>query len=345
MARAQGLRLRPEAWPEADQAAWARANAAGDLLEPGGRGARWRPATRAMYRDAYGCALAWLKAQGLLDTAPTPALWSREAVAAYAGWQCPRVCPTTVRIQLVGLACALQAMYPAQRWDHLRSIIKALPPARPSPRKRLQQRHSGELIALGERLMRSAEGLPPRQAALAWRDGLIVLWLACRPLRARNLAALELGRSLLRDGSGWRILFAGGETKTHSAIDEPVPEMLLPGLERYLAQYRPILGGPSLPPDQGPLWVASHGEALGRHRLALVVGERTLAAFGVRLGPHAFRRSGATTTAIEMPDQVRIAAAALGHRQFGTTQQHYNLAQSLTAAEAYLDVLHGLRDR
>ena len=49
-----------EAWPEADRLAWARANAAGDLLDDCGAAADWREATRHSAVGAYGRWLAHL---------------------------------------------------------------------------------------------------------------------------------------------------------------------------------------------------------------------------------------------------------------------------------------------
>ena len=67
--------------------------------------------------------------------------------------------------------------------------------------------------------------------AVRYRDGLMIALLAFIPIRRKNLAALEIGRHLVREGDGWFVIIPGEEAKTGTAIEFPVPELL----ESYLA--------------------------------------------------------------------------------------------------------------
>jgi integrase/recombinase XerD len=100
-----------------------------------------------------------------------------------------------------------------------------------------------ELYAQGAAMM--AETV--RSTAQDWRDaqhfrdGLMLCFLASRPLRMRNFSAIEIGRHLCRRGAGFVLRFERSETKTGREIDEPVPAALAPLLVRYLEVYRPLL--------------------------------------------------------------------------------------------------------
>ena len=66
--------------------------------------------------------------------------------------------------------------------------------------------HACDLLRLGETLMAEAsQQSTTRLRAMQFRDGLIIALLAARPLRLRNLAGLELDRTLTRRGEGWWI--------------------------------------------------------------------------------------------------------------------------------------------
>ena len=69
----------------------------------------------------------------------------------------------------------------------------------------------------------------------------------------------------------------------------------------------------------------------------------TAAGLGRRINPHLFRDCVATTIAIEDPAHVGIASQILGHRAQGTTERHYNHAQSLEAARRLQATLLHLR--
>jgi hypothetical protein len=65
--------------------------------------------------------------------------------------------------------------------------------------------------------------------------------LALQPLRLRNLAALEIGGTLVKTGNRWIIAIPPTETKTYEPIEVPWSDVLLDPLEHYLAEIRPVL--------------------------------------------------------------------------------------------------------
>jgi len=57
----------------------------------------------------------------------------------------------------------------------------------------------------------------PEKAARLIRDGMIIALLTACPLRARNFAHLDLGRSIKMENGHWRIILEAHETKNGRA--------------------------------------------------------------------------------------------------------------------------------
>jgi integrase/recombinase XerD len=236
----------------------------------------------------------------------------------------------------------MAVMYPFASWNWLYDIINELPDGLLESRRRKMPKikHSRELLKLGVRLIIEAKIKPfirPHLHHVHVRDGVIIVFLALRPLRLKNLAALRLGVHLRRQASGsWRILVPGSETKNWETIDWVVPEDLARFLESYLAVARPALlarrNGPGAETEDH-LWISEDGLPLSYHNLSLRVRECTKRAFGVSISPHRFRDAAATTATIEFPTNLQTALALLGDRDPHTVQHHYDQANSLVASQ------------
>src|SRR5262249_221304 len=69
------------------------------------------------------------------------------------------------------------------------------------------------------------------QRARLFRNGLMVAFLGCHPIRLKNFAALELGRTLRKVEQNWWIVLPSGETKEKRQDERMVDECLLPWIE------------------------------------------------------------------------------------------------------------------
>ena len=69
----------------------------------------------------------------------------------------------------------------------------------------------------------------------------MVALLAFCPIRLKNFAALEIGRSFVKIQGTWWIVLSAAETKENRADERPINELLTPVIDRYLGQYRPVL--------------------------------------------------------------------------------------------------------
>jgi integrase/recombinase XerD len=179
----------------------------------------------------------------------------------------------------------------------------------------------------------------------------MIALLATRPLRRRNLLAIEIGRHLLQAGEGWRLTFGGEETKTHRPLEVTVPRALQAPLERYLRHWRPLLlaiGRRRHPDGRGRaagerLWATIDGTAVSAGAQQKALARRTRARFGRVVNAHLFRDCAATSIAAEDPDHVRMAAQLLGHASLRTTERHYVAANTRSALRRHHDRIREMR--
>ena len=133
------------------------------------------------------------------------------------------------------------------------------------------------------------------------------------------------------------------QTKQGRPEERPVPDLLTPHLNRYIAHHRPVLCRGRLPVDAGPLWIsAESGVGMPYNGVEKAIRTSTEAALGIAIGPHMFRTSGGTSAAVLAPEQPGLASALLQHVDPRVTEQHYNRATAHGAAEAYADVLRNI---
>jgi integrase len=178
-------------------------------------------------------------------------------------------------------------------------------------------------------------------AALQYRNGLIIAFLAYCPIRAANLAVIAIGGHLVKRGDAWWLTFVAAETKQRRHLEFPFPAGLAPALERYLMLHRPILAarGAHRGSAGAALWISQDGGVLTAGGMAQAIERLTEAALGAPINPHLFRDCAATGIAIDAPEHAHIIAPILGHTTPETSERHYNLARGLDAGRHYHVIL------
>ena len=248
----------------------------GGLLDEAGLAVHWRPATRKSVQDAYGRWLTFLGRNGGLDPGASPAeRLTPDRLRAFIAELQATVAPLTVRNRVRDLAEALRVMAPEADLSYLgraRARLKAR--ARPVRNKRAQMMPSRDLVGLGLDLMRQAErgeaARPLWQAAM-YRDGLMILMLASRPIRRASFAGLRLGQHLVKRGDTYVLLLTEDETKNHRRFEQPLPAALT-SLDRALPRPLPADaagwrdGGRPGHHDRGSPLDLLAGRAAGRDR-------------------------------------------------------------------------------
>ena len=76
--------------------------------------------------------------------------------------------------------------------------------------------------------------------ALLYRDGLVVALLAANPLRRANIAALEIGKTLVKDGTTWSLEIPAEQTKERRLHFAVLPDWSVFCIDRYVHYYRPL---------------------------------------------------------------------------------------------------------
>jgi integrase/recombinase XerD len=336
--------LRLDEWPEPDRLAWKTAMAGGDIFDHRCAGANWSAATRVKNSGGYGRWLGFLKQRGWLAPETLPANRVTAArVQAYFESLRAAVRDHTVICRIAELAAVMRAIAPDRDWSWINrpggtSIRMRLPMAR----RPMSVPSAQTLLALGLRLMQTAEGLSrPTRRIVQYRDGLLFALLAAVPtMRLRNLVSIQIGRHLLYADGQFRLWFPADETKTRRPLEAPVPDGLAAALRRYLEVYRPqLLQGRA----HAQLWVNWRGQALTKSGIQNRFRYVTAKHLGSVIGPHAFRHAAATTVAIKDPAHVRIIAPILGHSSHRTAEVHYNRATTAEAAAALRRSLRKIR--
>ena len=73
--------------------------------------------------------------------------------------------------------------------------------------------------------------------------------------------------------------------------------------------------------------------------LGTLISRVTLETVGVDVSPHLFRTSAATTAAAFGENTPHLACALLNHTDPRVTEEHYNRATSMNAAEIYSELV------
>ncbi|KLK92654.1 hypothetical protein AA309_13275 [Microvirga vignae] len=330
-------------WPQRDQETWAAAQADGDIFDEGSGAAHWASRTRLTNVQHYGRWLGYLHWTGKLEEAADPAdRVTREAVRAYNCHLERLVAPRTRLSMLVGLKVMMQAMAPDQDWRWLQDACNRVQiSAKPSKDKKAKMRPTAEIFAAAiSELERLPAGSLSIEQAIAYRDVLMLAFLASRPLRVKNFTNLEIGIHCLPTNGNWLITIPTEETKTRQPISFELPEPLVPWFEQYLVEVRPLF-----PQAQKStrLWLGKEGILRDSHAVYHRITKLTRRLFGMPINPHLLRDCAASSLAAVSADMARAAAPLLGHRHFSTTERYYIQADNLAATRRVSRILERVK--
>jgi len=219
--------------------------------------------------------------------------------------------------------------------------------AQPANSKAAQIAPIVDIIAASERLMGAATSLLGNghaSGAPMFRDGLMIGLLIRRPMmRAKNLAELRLGRSVILDGENGRLQIEADQTKAGVAIECSLPEDLMAQIQFYVREVRPILHRRNSTDDEGWFWIGRRGNPMSPTDIAHRVSLQTRAELGRAISFHKFRHCAATDIALHEPQSVGITMSVLGHRSLSTSQMYYNQADSFSTSARYRQVIDNAR--
>jgi integrase/recombinase XerD len=337
-------------WPQADQAAWARALEEPDPFDPHvGYAMRWKPSSREEVVRGYGRWLGYLQRDGKLDPSSSPgSRVTRDAVRAYkAALVDMDNADYTVAGRIKQLGEALKAMDPDGDWSWIMTASSRLHNcAVPARDLTARMQPAEQVFQLGVDLMHAAEHdrfRTPVDRATMFRDGLAIAFLVLRPLRRANLTQLAIGIDLQKAEDGWTLFIRGEETKNSEVIEGRWPGDLVDQLERYLSLHRKNLLKCGGDVATNALWISKRGGPMTSAALWFQVRDRSKETFGVPINLHTFRHIAATTIATSSPDRAADIMQVLGHASLRSSEKYYNRANRLSAGIAYHRTLKSLQ--
>jgi integrase len=329
-------------WPAADRNVWIEACRPASRLKRGGAAGHLKPVTRDYLTRCYGLFLAFLDRRGLLGLEGAVSTnVTVENVNAYMVELKSRVRSVTVYGAISRLRRVAQLINPDGDFGWLAEIERDLALVM-QPRSKFDRIVLTEvLVQAGLDLMRQAEAatnLTERARAIRFRNGLMISLLALCPIRLKNFVALEIDRSFVQIQRRYWIVLSASETKESRRDERPIDELLTPFIQRYLGQYRPVLASEKNRPSA--LWLErTRGGPMSYVQVARVIKLTTRATVGIEMSPHLFRTAAASTAATRCGDNPHLASALLHHTDSRVTNEHYNRAQSMTAAESLRQIV------
>jgi integrase len=302
-----------------------------------------KPITLSDLARRYGYFLDFLDRSGLLDRRrPAAGNVTPENVAGYLNELQKKVSSVTVYGSIHKLRRASELLDPQSKFLWLTEIEKDLA-LMMRPRSKADRFVLSEvLVENGLTLMAEADHsttCSDLAKARQFRNGLMVATLALHPIRLKNFASLEIGRNFVNIEGRWWIILGADETKEQRTDERRLDDMLASSLEKYLSTHRDVLAQVS---ESNALWLSSaDGRPMTYSAVADAIKKTTLTAIGVGVSSHMFRTAAASSAAVHAGHNPYLASALLHHRDPRVTEEHYNRASSLSAAEALRTVLQG----
>jgi integrase len=176
------------------------------------------------------------------------------------------------------------------------------------------------------------------------QTALAIELLLVAPMRIKNLASIDLTQHLVRPGRARGVVllsFVRAEVKNDQVLDYPLPPSSIALLDRYLADYRPLLA----PPGSTALFPGRDGLAKGRMVMGPRISRTIFKYTGLKMHPHLFRHFAAKLQLEAEPGSYEVMRRVLGHTSIATTTRAYAGTESAAAVRHYDKVVERLRDR
>lgn len=332
-------------WPAADRLAWNELFADGDLLDGRGVCFGWAAGSRAKREQSYSRWLGFLSAKGALESASAVAARvTPQSVVEFIEVEQQRNKMITVYMRIEDLLSLCKVFDPQTDWGWFSRIMLRLRAVsdlgylKPNPGVDAMQ-----VFDWACKQMQAADGESgpvDLNRAVRFRDGLMVGTLISTPLRRRTFLTIRIGEHLQPTATGFLLKFKPADIKDKRPHDFPLHPWLAEPMRRYLLDYRPVLLQVN---SAEHLWVSRRGVPLCADSFAGHLEDLTRRAFGIKLGPHAFRHVAATTIAMWDPEHVNIIADVLGQASLTMSHKHYIHAGNTRAISRWQELRHSLK--
>jgi integrase len=335
--------LKPYEWPRADWLAWEAACKPSCRLKKGGSASHLCRESQEDIATRYGLFLGFLRLDGMLDTnALAAGHVTPKNVDAYAADLAKRVSSVTAWNCIYKLRRAAQLVAPAEDFSWLIEIENDLAFV-------MQPKSKLDRIVFAERLVEAGltlieEAKQSRRAdfvrARGIRNGLMLALLTVCPIRRKNFAALEIGKTFKQVHGTWWVTIPATKTKSRQRPEErPVAVWLNPYITLYLEEARPVLLTGARQATNA-LWISTITRGpMTKRKVGSLITQITQETIGIAISPHLFRTIDASTAADARGDMPYLASALLGHTDPRVAEEDYNRASSLKAGNAYAEII------
>ena len=337
---------------------------------------RLRPISARNLRHFIGRIVGFVRNVRGEDVNCLETLLTKEHLASYLEWSVNerKVKPQPLAA-LCGVLYAAVRTFPlleAKDFTWMPKLVSSLPEDSYTKTKEAKERKwvDWDRLALVPKMIRNEanrnHGANPKRYALAVRDQLLIIWLLTQPWRQRNLRECKLlpreqggnlfksqisplatiakppwARNALKSNpyeEFWQFYFREEETKTGRPVHSLLPKQLVPLLEEYISEHRPLLLKGN---DPGTLFLNSEGNPLTIQSLKIIVENLTVRFAGRRVTPHLFRDIVAVKWLEKHPEDFITASRFLWHSNPSTLFKIYgrNFDESYAAQrmEGWLD--------
>jgi hypothetical protein len=309
MSRASKLQLPFAEWPEDDRARWETAFKPGDLFDDDRRGTHLSQATRTALQVSYARYLRFISDhhQNLLAHAPDHRI-NRELLAEYVKILKKTNRHSSICTLLHHLRLALKLICPQVDWSWFLTITKRIAASAPHKAKKFGLVSIDQLHLLGIELMDAAvvdsqeKGEVSKEIAMKYRDGLMIALLSAFVPRRRTIAAMRIGKQLIRAGNLWAIDIPAEDTKNKRAFDPPISPALSERIDVYVERFRNRLPGAEA---HDALWPSNQRRAMSASAIYDAVRRRTKSKFGFGVNLHRFRHASGSLWSVWDPVNVR----------------------------------------
>ncbi len=329
-------------WPAPIRKRWLEATTEGDVLFDGGAASHWRAKTRHTNAQAFGQFIRFMQEHSLLESEDLcPDCLKEPALRHFVDQLRNRVAPASALSLLRRTSAVLRLLYPELDRSLLKLAITRLDHTAKANGKALSVLPSpDELLLVGLDLMGSWQDRAVhdrRINAADYRNGLIIAFLALRPIRLGNLAQMQIGRHIDLATQPVRVAFEDFEVKGRKMLAFDWPKELEEQLGFYLSDIRPMLV--HHPRVLRAMWPSLHNRPMNESGIYTAIAKATRSRLGYKVTPHIFRDSAATFISELVPERAHLAAGVLQHASFKTTRAHYIRGQQHNAVCRYRDLI------
>ena len=185
---------------------------------------------------------------------------------------------------------------------------------------------------------------PRRATLLAMRACAIAILLDC-PMRAKNLAALDIDRNLIVTKAGKRRQYAlhipADEVKNRAPLDADLGLVTSALIRQYIDKHRQH----ALDVPSSALFPRRNGEPRAPSHLGEDLKKLVRKEIGLDINPHLYRHFAAKTILEARPGDYETARRVLGHAKMDTTTGFYAGFNTRAAYKLYGSILDGARKK